>query len=78
MNQVEFAQEYGYRCDREQRLREVGDCRENSLSIEAANQLKHLKMALKDLVSIVEIHSNATDNNFAWAELDEARKALDT
>lgn len=37
---------------------------------------KQLLNALKDLVSIVEIHSEATDNNFAWAELLDARQAI--
>jgi hypothetical protein len=32
--------------------------------------------AMKELVSIVEIHSEHTSNNFAWAELEEAHKAL--
>ena len=32
--------------------------------------------ALKELMSIVKIHSNNTDNNFAWAEMSEAEKAL--
>jgi hypothetical protein len=31
---------------------------------------------LKELVCIVEIHSKATKNNFAWAELEEAKIAL--
>ncbi len=37
---------------------------------------KRLRDALRDLISIVEIHINATGSNFAWAELDEARAAL--
>ena len=32
--------------------------------------------ALKQMVSIVAIHSRATKNNFAWAEMDEARAAI--
>lgn len=37
---------------------------------------KCLQDALRELVSIVEIHADATGNNFAWAELVEARAAL--
>ena len=32
--------------------------------------------ALKELASIVEIHSECTDNNFAWAEMIEARAII--
>lgn len=70
--------EYGYLRDREQRLREIGDGRDDSLATEAANQIAHLKMALKEMVSIVEIHSKATNSNFAWAEVDFAKQALNT
>lgn len=76
MTKIEFRQEYGYMQDREQRLREIGESFDGSLAIEAANQIKHLKYALSELVCIVEIHSDATRNNFAWAELEEAKKAL--
>lgn len=71
-----FFHEYGYRTDREQRLRDIAGDREDSLSMEAANQIKHLKSCLSELVSIVEIHSEATRNNFATPELLEAYKAL--
>ena len=70
--------EYGYLRDREQRLREIGEGRDDSLATEAANQIAHLKMALKEMVSIVEIHSKATNSNFAWAEVDFAKEALNT
>ncbi len=36
-----------------------------------------LKLALKELVSIVEIHQKSTGNNFAWAEIEEAKRCLD-
>jgi hypothetical protein len=75
-DQLEFLDKYGYRCDREQRLRNVGGSNPSSLALEAANQIKHLKESLRDLVSIAKIHSEATGNNFAWAELEEAEKAL--
>lgn len=71
-----FFSEYGYQRDREQRLREVSTGLPDSLASEAANQIRHLKVALQELVSIVEIHSSATGNNFAWAELEEARLSL--
>lgn len=32
--------------------------------------------ALKELVSIVDIHSEQTGKNFAWAEITEARAAM--
>ena len=32
--------------------------------------------ALKEMTSIVEIHIEATNNNFAWAELDAAHEAI--
>lgn len=35
-----------------------------------------LLAALKELVSIVRIHTNATGNNFAWAEMDEAKAVI--
>ncbi len=76
--QIEFLEQYGYRCCREKILRKIGDERPESLATEAANQIAHLKSSLRELVSIVEIHSKATGENFAWAELDEAKKALDT
>lgn len=78
MKVIERFQEYGYRRDREQRLREISTGRGDSLALEAANQIKHLKESLKELVSIVEIHSKATGNNFAWAELEEAKEALES
>lgn len=71
-----FFIEHGYIRDREQRLREISGGRQDSLAQEAANQIRHLKSALRELVAIVEIHSSATHNNFAWAELDEAKLAL--
>lgn len=75
-DKLDFLDKYGYLCDREQKLRDVGGINPSSLAIEAANQIKHLKEALRDLVSITKIHSKATGNNFAWAELEEAEKAL--
>lgn len=76
--EIMLMNEYGYLRDREQRLREIGDGRDDSLATEAANQIAHLKMALKEMVSIVEIHSKATNSNFAWAEVDFAKQALNT
>lgn len=76
--EITMMQEHGYLRDREQRLREIGGGRTDSLATEAANQIAHLKLAIKELVSIVEIHSKATNNNFAWAEIDFAKRALDT
>jgi hypothetical protein len=35
-----------------------------------------LLMALKELVSIVNIHQRATNNNFAWAELEYAEEVI--
>lgn len=42
----------------------------------AENQHGELLAALKELVSIVRIHTNATGNNFAWAEMDEAKAVI--
>ena len=39
-------------------------------------QRDELLAALKQMVSIVAIHSRATKNNFAWAEMDEANAAI--
>ena len=74
--QLKFYREYGYRRDMESQIRDIGSGRSDSTATQAANQIKHLKSALKEMVSIVEIHSHATKNNFAWAELEEARVAL--
>lgn len=71
-----FFIEHGYYRDREQRLREIASGKHASLASEAANQIRHLKGALRELISIVEIHSSTTGNNFAWAELEAAREAL--
>ncbi|HZW98357.1 MAG TPA: hypothetical protein VFF56_05895 [Bacillota bacterium] len=70
-----FYNEHGYRKCREARLRCIAGSRE-CLAGEAANQIKHLKQALKEIISIVEIHSRETGNNFAWAELDFAKEAI--
>jgi hypothetical protein len=75
-NEISFFEEYGYLQDRENRLREIGNGRQNSIASEAANQIKHLKDSLRELVSITKIHSKRTGNNFAWAEIEEAEKAL--
>ncbi len=48
-----FFHEHGYRTDREQRLRDIAGDREDSLSMEAANQLKHLKTDLSETVAWV-------------------------
>lgn len=76
MNTVEFYQEHGYWKDCEPRLREVAGGRIESFAMEAANQVKHLKEALSELMSIVEIHQKCTKNNFAWAELEFAKEAM--
>ena len=38
--------------------------------------VRQLVEALRQLCSIVEIHQDATGNNFAWAELPDAFEAL--
>lgn len=75
-NTPEFFSKYGYYRDMGPSLLEIGNARADSTSTLAGNQIKHLKEALRELISIVEIHTTATGNNFAWAELDEARLAL--
>jgi hypothetical protein len=42
----------------------------------APDVTKQLVEALEQLMSIVTIHSRATSNSFAWAEMDEAKEAL--
>ena len=49
---------------------------ENEANAKLIAAAPELLEALKQMVSIVVIHSNATGNNFAWAELDEARAAI--
>ena len=75
MTQIKFFNEFGYMRDREQTLRSISS-RDDSLAVEAANQIKHLKQCLKDMVQITEIHQDATGNNFAWAEIECAKEAL--
>lgn len=77
MEQLEMLKEYGYMRCMESSLRNLGEGKENSLATQSANQIKHLKSALSELVSIVNIHTKSTGNNFAWAEMDEANKALE-
>ncbi len=38
--------------------------------------IEELTDALKELMSVVRIHSEATNTNFAWAEMEEAEKVL--
>lgn len=45
---------------------------------EGATRQHEVAEALKELISIVEIHSRATGSNFAWAEIDAAREALNS
>jgi hypothetical protein len=40
------------------------------------DKIEALCNALKELMSIVRIHSKNTDNDFAWAEMAQAREAL--
>ena len=75
MTQIKFFNEFGYMRDREQTLRSISS-RDDSLAVEAANQIKHLKECLKNMVSIAEIHQEHTGNNFAWAEIECAKEAL--
>ena len=75
MTQLKFYNEFGYKRDREETLRSIS-IRDESLAVEAANQIKHLKQCLRDMVSIAEIHQNVTGNNFAWAEIECAKEAL--
>lgn len=78
MRTVEFFNEHGYMRDMEEQLRSIakGGQRVDSIALQSANQIKHLKSVLKDLIYIVEIHQDATGSNFAWAELPEAMKAI--
>jgi len=44
---------------------------------EEDKRISELEEALRELVCIVEIHQNATKNNFAWAELNCAKEVLE-
>lgn len=44
---IEFFEKHGYMRDREARLREIASDNPQSLSLEAANQIKHLKSQLE-------------------------------
>ena len=46
----------------------------SNAELEASNA--RMRDALVELISIVEIHSKGTDNNFAWAELEYAREVM--
>jgi hypothetical protein len=37
---------------------------------------EEIMFCLKELMSIVDIHGSATDNDFAWAEMGYARKII--
>ena len=41
------------------------------------SRITELEEALKELICIVEIHQRVTKNNFAWAELNMAKEALE-
>lgn len=69
--------EYGYTRDMEETLRNVGDGRDEGLATQSANQIKHLKDALKQLVKVVEIKNKENNSQFAWNEIVEAKVALD-
>lgn len=43
---------------------------------DAKQQIDWLVESLKELMSIVRIHSDNTENNFAWAEMSEAERTL--
>ncbi len=43
---------------------------------QSKKRINSLEKALKELVEIVEEHIQRTGNNFAWAELEEAKKVL--
>ena len=45
---------------------------------ETGRVIEELTDALKELMSIVGIHSRTTGNNFAWAEMEEAARILTT
>ena len=43
---------------------------------DSQKEIGWLVESLKELMSIVKIHSDNTDNNFAWAEMSEAERTL--
>ena len=60
-------------CVLSNRDKSAAEIQANARLIAAAPELLE---ALRQMVSIVAIHSRATKNNFAWAEMDEARAAI--
>lgn len=52
-------------------------CENHIYDKEQETKILNLSYALKELISIVEIHSKCTNNNFAWAELSTAKEVLE-
>lgn len=50
--------------------------RDREIVEDSQKEIGWLVESLKELMSIVKIHSNNTDNNFAWAEMSEAERTL--
>jgi len=70
-----YEDELGYQAARASEL----ESEVRRLRAELAEEKAHgdrLAEALKELVSIVKIHSENTDNNFAWAEAFDAKNTL--
>lgn len=76
MYNTKFSKDYGYYRDMTNKLELIGADNPNSVATCSANQIKHLKSAVVELISIVEAHQAMTETNFAWAELEYAKEAL--
>lgn len=44
--------------------------------VELEQEVEELKTALRELILIVKHHSEVTDNNFAWAEIQICEELL--
>jgi hypothetical protein len=71
-----FYEHYGYRRCREHTLRIIADNRPESLAVEAANQINHLKKCLREICCAVESHNKSTNDSIALIELKESKNAL--
>lgn len=71
----QFFEQYGYFGDMENEMRSIGNGRSDSKATMTANQIKHLKATLLQLVTLVEAQGKK-QVGFGCDELSDARLAL--